>query len=316
MREEAARRVYARMRQQGEPFEAAAKAVALRPGELDQARGRLAELGLLHPGAGIAVDAMAALTRMISDGDDLIHRLAVQRAASRALTEHYLDLPYGTREDGPVEFFPRSRVDELRRRLRTAEVAATGEIVAMHTPHTWDPVRLAYAFENDRESVERGVRVRVMHSHGQLHMPVLREHIQALMEHGVEVRTAHFVPVRMIIMDRRTATVEVAPGDLEAGALFIEDHALTATLAALFDYCWMTASEPKDVPRGADGEELTDQQRAVLRLLATGAKDDAIARALGVSTRTVTRVVGELSAVLGVTSRFQAGVRAAKLGWL
>ena len=70
------------------------------------------------------------------------------------------------------------------------------------------------------------------------------------------------------------------------------------------------------VPRAADGEELNDQQRAVLRLLATGAKDDAIARALGVSNRTVTRVVAELTAQLGADSRFQAGVRAAKLGWI
>ncbi|WP_165945224.1 hypothetical protein [Micromonospora sp. KC723] len=51
-------------------------------------------------------------------------------------------------------------------------------------------------------------------------------------------------------------------------------------------------------------------------MLASGAKDDAIARSLGVSARAVTRTVGELTTVLGAGSRFQAGVRAAKLGWL
>ncbi|MEV1002950.1 hypothetical protein [Nonomuraea sp. NPDC050202] len=42
----------------------------------------------------------------------------------------------------------------------------------------------------------------------------------------------------------------------------------------------------------------------------------AIARSMGVSTRTVTRLVGELTTILGASSRFQAGVRAARLGWL
>jgi DNA-binding NarL/FixJ family response regulator len=51
-------------------------------------------------------------------------------------------------------------------------------------------------------------------------------------------------------------------------------------------------------------------------MLAAGAKDSAIARSMGVSTRTITRLVGELTTILGASSRFQAGVRAARLGWL
>lgn len=68
--------------------------------------------------------------------------------------------------------------------------------------------------------------------------------------------------------------------------------------------------------RSTDGSGLTEQQTAVLRLLASGAKDEAIARNLGVSVRTVTRIVAELTSELGATSRFQAGVLAARLGWL
>ncbi|MCG5214059.1 helix-turn-helix domain-containing protein [Streptosporangium sp. KLBMP 9127] len=78
----------------------------------------------------------------------------------------------------------------------------------------------------------------------------------------------------------------------------------------------MSFAKPGEVPHSADGVTLTEQQQAVLRLLATGAKDSAIARSLGVSIRTVTRTVGELTRILGATSRFQAGVRAARLGWL
>jgi DNA-binding NarL/FixJ family response regulator len=51
-------------------------------------------------------------------------------------------------------------------------------------------------------------------------------------------------------------------------------------------------------------------------MLAAGAKDEQIARALGVSLRTVRRRVAALLADLGVRSRFQAGVEAMRRGWV
>ena len=49
---------------------------------------------------------------------------------------------------------------------------------------------------------------------------------------------------------------------------------------------------------------------------AAGTKDDAIGRALGVSPRTVSRLVSEVHEALGSSGRFQAGVIAARLGLL
>jgi DNA-binding CsgD family transcriptional regulator len=53
---------------------------------------------------------------------------------------------------------------------------------------------------------------------------------------------------------------------------------------------------------------------AVLRLLAAGAKDDAIARKLAVSDRTVRRLIAMLMRELAAESRFQLGLRAARAG--
>ncbi|NUT90617.1 MAG: HTH domain-containing protein [Saccharothrix sp.] len=53
-----------------------------------------------------------------------------------------------------------------------------------------------------------------------------------------------------------------------------------------------------------------------MALLATGATDRAIARELGVSTRTVHRKIARLQSLLGVRSRFQLGVCAAGHRWL
>ena len=50
--------------------------------------------------------------------------------------------------------------------------------------------------------------------------------------------------------------------------------------------------------------------------LAAGAKDEQIARTLGISLRTVRRRVADLLIELGVDTRFQAGVEAVRRGWL
>lgn len=58
------------------------------------------------------------------------------------------------------------------------------------------------------------------------------------------------------------------------------------------------------------------RDRRILALMAGGATDDAIARHLGLGRRTVARRVSAILDRLGATTRFQAGVQAARCGWL
>lgn len=53
-----------------------------------------------------------------------------------------------------------------------------------------------------------------------------------------------------------------------------------------------------------------------MRLLAEGHTDDAIGKRLGVSPRTARRIATDLMERLGARSRFEAGVRAVRQGWL
>ena len=64
----------------------------------------------------------------------------------------------------------------------------------------------------------------------------------------------------------------------------------------------------------AAGRNLPDHLVEVLDQLASGATDLAACRKLGVSRRTYSRRVSELLEHLGVASRFQAGMVAARLG--
>src|SRR5690606_39837840 len=62
--------------------------------------------------------------------------------------------------------------------------------------------------------------------------------------------------------------------------------------------------------------ELTTRERELLTLLSAGNTDESAAAQLGVSVRTVRRMVADIMDRLGARSRFQAGVKAADRGWL
>ncbi|ADP82749.1 LuxR C-terminal-related transcriptional regulator [Pseudofrankia inefficax] len=73
-----------------------------------------------------------------------------------------------------------------------------------------------------------------------------------------------------------------------------------------------------DQPAADDATEqaLSAAELLLLALLADGLKDEAVARALGVSVRTVRRMVAELMHRLDARSRFQAALLAQRKGWL
>ncbi|MGW4381014.1 response regulator transcription factor [Kitasatospora sp. NPDC004531] len=62
--------------------------------------------------------------------------------------------------------------------------------------------------------------------------------------------------------------------------------------------------------------ELSPMERQLLVLLAQGLTDAAAAKRLSVSVRTERRMVAELMHRLGASSRFDAGVRAARRRWI
>jgi DNA-binding NarL/FixJ family response regulator len=76
---------------------------------------------------------------------------------------------------------------------------------------------------------------------------------------------------------------------------------------------WDKATPVAELDRGAARPDL---RRLLLLQLADGAKDEQIARTLGLSLRTVRRRIADLLIELGVDSRFQAGVEAVRRGWL
>ncbi|HET6988905.1 MAG TPA: helix-turn-helix domain-containing protein [Kribbella sp.] len=162
--------------------------------------------------------------------------------------------------------------------------------------------------------LDRGVRFRAIYAADVLDHPGWVDRLRSMAERGEQARVLPRVPVKLLIVDGTTAILPLGgngastPG--QARAVVVTDSALTSALQVLFDQLWGQAT-PLRLTESAG----TDPVTALINLLASGMKDEAIARQLGVSGRTLRRRIAEVQDQLGATSRFQAGLQAARRGW-
>jgi len=92
---------------------------------------------------------------------------------------------------------------------------------------------------------------------------------------------------------------------------------LTRTLTALFEELWQRAMPASlSMSRPAESGAPSGTDIRLLSLMLGGLTDDAIARQLGVSRRTVQRRVLRLIRLAGVDTRLQLIWRAGERGWL
>lgn len=140
-----------------------------------------------------------------------------------------------------------------------------------------------------------------------------RETLVLRAEAGEQVRVLPDLPTRLFIIGTTHAIMPEPLGFGDEPRTLTRQRGLVEALTLWFEALWDRA-----VPvTGLDGPETRpDLRHFLLQQLATGAQDEQIARRLGVSLRTVRRRVADILAELGADSRFQAGVEAARRGWL
>jgi hypothetical protein len=133
-------------------------------------------------------------------------------------------------------------------------------------------------------------------------------------ELGEHVRVYPQLPGRLAVIGTSAALVPNRYDLADETVLVIRQPSLVSTVTLLFEAMWKRALA---VP-GIDALDADEQSDRLLLLdqLADGLKDEQIARNLGLSLRTVRRRVADLMADLDAGSRFQAGVEAARRGWL
>ncbi|MEV6106061.1 helix-turn-helix transcriptional regulator [Streptomyces sp. NPDC051940] len=308
-------------------FTRAAEAAGLEAAEAAAHRAELARLGLIEEAPGddavAVVGPEVALRRLIRREQQALRARERESADAHAaigeLAEHYLRSGVAPPVDRSVEVETEVATD--RKRMKQILVEMNAGLVEWEGSMHHLPLKgpLEPGLQRDAESVARGVRVRELYSRRLTRVPSMAEHFARQQDVGVEVRTAPAVPITMIIGDGHTVLLPIDPENPRVGMLVVRAPALVRSYVALYEYCWLTATPYTRDDPGGEAEiwaRLTEQHLTAVRMLAGGAKDERIARALGVSLRTVSRILSELMQELGASSRFEAGVRAARLGLL
>jgi DNA-binding CsgD family transcriptional regulator len=138
--------------------------------------------------------------------------------------------------------------------------------------------------------------------------------VRARAESGEHVRVLADLPFRLAVVGTAGALVSESLGGVGDRLLLIRQRGLVDALTVTFELMWERAVAVPGLGGDPGARPLRD--RLLLDQLAAGQKDEQIARALGVSLRTIRRRVAGLMAELGVGSRFQAGVEAVRRGMI
>lgn len=243
--------------------------------------------------------------------------LATAKRMMTELAEAYSDPTDGepTTEDG----IQLAGTDEIRRVLTEFNSSARDEVLAMHPSANYSSEQLEAALDMDLRALHRGVTIRSVYTTASREHAGLLNYQRESARHGAQIRYADHVPMRMLVCDREVGLVPMHAADNGHSATLVRSEALTSVLVLTFEQLWssaepITLDDSATAPR--DFVDVTDVDRTLLKLLSMGVKDEAAARHLGVSVRTVRRQIANLMERLEANSRFQAGMQAVQRGWI
>ncbi|WP_026179340.1 helix-turn-helix transcriptional regulator [Streptomyces hokutonensis] len=281
------------------------------PAELREACNRLLSLGLLQPpdsmGGLRAVDPRVAIRALIRRRETESELLA--STAEEMATAYEAGL---LREEPSRLIEVASGEGAIAARLEEMYARAEHEVCLFDTPPYLAPP--APQVDLQADLLKRGIVSRGIYAASALEDPNTLSRAWNMVELGEQARVLPSVPLKLLVVDGRRALLPLTSS--EAGgycAVVVWHSAVTEALQKLFELAWQQATP---LGRPAGNGELSEDEQALTRLLAAGLKDEAVARHLGISLRTLRRRVSDLQERLGAASRFQLGLRAAQRGWL
>ncbi|MEU4473510.1 LuxR C-terminal-related transcriptional regulator [Micromonospora sp. NPDC023888] len=207
--------------------------------------------------------------------------------------------------------------DAVRELFRQLQAGAGTEVRGLERgPYLRDTTRVPEEVQYD--ALRRGLRYRCVYEGELLHDEAMLAAVRAAVGAGEQARVFPELPLKMMLADNDRGLIILprASGD-DADAMLVHRSRLLDGLSELFEVFWRLGAPIHATTDTAqpDAEPTATTQR-LLALLTAGLTDEAIARDLGISNRTVHRRVSRLQELLGARSRFQLGVQATRRGWL
>lgn len=264
---------------------------------------QLEELGLVSRLAGpplrlLATSPDVAVEALVANRQEAIARSRAAVGPLAAEAAAYV----GPHPEQVVEVVS-GQAAVAQRYVRLLAEANEELLVLVHPPFAVDGARSS---EEQLQTMSRGLRIRGIYGPRAFDEPGALEYARRAVAAGEEARLGD-VPIKLAVADNRTAMLPLTSEHCHMvdSALVIHPSALFDALVSLFEVLWRAA-----VPLRAEGEAAPEDD--VLALLCSGMTDDAIARQLGVSSRTIQRRIRELCDRLGARTRFHAGLLAAE----
>ena len=300
-----------------------AEIVELPAEELDKAMKRLFEMGLIRIDD---LEQVTALSPMLAEAtvlgaEDL--ELAARRASVEARRNAIRRLVVEWNE-ALTPTLPDLAVDVISDPIQIGNVLMHYADFVQNELLSVSPGRLPKTRIDTRTrmanlySLRRGIRTRALYQHAALRDRHTRSYLAEYAENGAKIRFAASVPGRSLVIDREVALLPIPSDDpSQMGLAVVREPNVVAWVVATFEQLWAEGQPLEDaLTRQQDGAEIDQTRAAILRLMADGEKDEAISRRLSISVRTCRRQIADYMAQVGATSRFQAGVIAARAGHL
>ncbi|MCB5179014.1 helix-turn-helix transcriptional regulator [Streptomyces antimicrobicus] len=299
--------------------DAVAAGTGLRPQEAAESVERLLAAQLLHlsptdPSVAFAVAPETAASRQAAPLEERIREH--QREISRIREDLDRFAPHYLRRRSTGEALEViHHLEDVRSALNKASENCRFEVLSSQPGGgSRYPAAMQEAIRRDEVMLRRGISMRCLYHHTARFNGPSQAYAMAISALGAEYRTAHELFGRLIVFDRELAFIPVRDGSW--GAVVIREPSTVAYLVDVFEQAWDHAT-PFQSPNGQDLAEVAREiHETIIRLLAAGLKDEAIARRLGMSLRTARRHIADIMEELGAGSRFQAGVAAATRGLL
>ncbi len=309
-------RVYLATLQHPEPSRSLLVAQGMPAQVVDRALAALVDQGLVRLHTGGVIEVVPPDISLPSLALSYERRARATRSAAHELAQVYFQARAASATPDPGTVRVLSSLDEIS--AVTAEVVAAGTQV-VRSFRSMSP-RTRAVFASPRHSHEEPTHgaggallaTRTVYDTRVLEIEGALDVLEARERGGERARFTTAVPFSAVIVDEAAAVVDVSAFDATGyGSALVRARAMVAGLVALHDKLWDLGA-PLHRGGGVSTGERRDQ--TILALLAAGAPDATIARQTGVSQRTVERRVRALMDQLGASTRFQAGVQAARRG--
>ncbi|TDO58256.1 sugar-specific transcriptional regulator TrmB [Kribbella sp. VKM Ac-2571] len=271
---------------------------------------RLEKLGLAIRRDGpsmcfVAADPAVAIEALVHQRQsELLRTARVTAELSTAYRESHQEIPGQLVEVLTGHDAVAERFEELQRGCRT-EILLCDRPPYVNPPG--NPLQDAV--------LARGVKWRTIYAPESLDSEPALGRAAHLRVCGEQARLLPGLPMKLMVVDRRIALMPLAMQTGIEHSAVIQRSTLLDSMVTLFEVFWSRAL-PLDQSIAASQAELPETERRLLDLLVIGTKDEAVARALGISLRTLHRRMHRLLQTLDADTRFQAGLQAARRGWV